>query len=116
MTDKQAILAFRNAQLHSTGSENRPFQHLLISNSQPLRKNHQSLEYELAEKEMCNPILNDMVDIMDKESGACLRKKRDKVWQLHVMLRICQNKFLSGCRSNTESQSGETGHQAWVQY
>lgn len=54
----------------------KPFQHPLMPNSKETpAETIKRLERELAEEKLRNQILNGMVDIMDKEYGAGLRKK-----------------------------------------
>lgn len=54
----------------------KPFQHPLMPNSKETpAQTIKRLERELAEEKLRNQILNGMVDIMDNEYGAGLRKK-----------------------------------------
>lgn len=54
----------------------KPFQHPLMPNSKETpAETIKRLERELAEEKLRNQILNGMVDIMDNEYGAGLRKK-----------------------------------------
>ncbi|WBA08196.1 IS3 family transposase [Salinivibrio kushneri] len=84
----------------------KPFQHPLMPHSKETpAETIKRLERELAEEKLRNQILNGMVDIMDNEYGAGLRKKLliRYIWQAKAKSKI---KLASACRAAGVSRQG----------
>ncbi|WP_139294740.1 IS3 family transposase [Salinivibrio sp. ES.052] len=84
----------------------KPFQHPLMPHSKETpSETIKRLERELAEEKLRNQILNGMVDIMDNEYGAGLRKKLliRYIWQAKAKSKI---KLAAACRATGISRQG----------